>query len=189
MSLRKRAFARFGAVVVCCAIAAACTPEDGPLEPTPTPTSATPSPSPTETDQEREERLAYEAAETAYRTFRAEYDRITTHGYSPTTSQVMRDNAYGPYLKGYDEFIKGRRADKVRSTAPINIVYIKRDGYSSKEVILNVCEDGSSVRLLNSKGKMVGKGSVVEGKLTVRRQDSRWKIWDVDQKVVESCGD
>ena len=60
-----------GAVVACCALAVACTPEPA-SAPSPTQVSTTP----TESQIERQMRLDYEAAETAYRANMAEQDRL-----------------------------------------------------------------------------------------------------------------
>ncbi len=64
MALRRRGFVSVGAVVTCCALAAACTAEPASTStPAPTPAATTP----TESQIERQMRLDYEAAETAYR--------------------------------------------------------------------------------------------------------------------------
>src|SRR3954447_16625275 len=71
-----------------------CTPDPGP-QPTPTPVAPTPS----ENAQEREQRLAYEAAEKSYRTFRAEYQRVLGRGGAASPTKQMRETAGGAYLK------------------------------------------------------------------------------------------
>ncbi len=76
MTLKARAYSYLGAFSAGCALLAGCTPADGTI-PAPPATSAPASATPPETAQQREERLAYEAAEKAYRTFRAEYARST----------------------------------------------------------------------------------------------------------------
>ena len=61
-----------GAVVACCALAAACTQEPAQTSsPSPTPLATTPR----ESQIERQMRLDYEAAERAYRATIAEHDR------------------------------------------------------------------------------------------------------------------
>jgi hypothetical protein len=72
-----RAYTYLGAVVAC-ALLAACSPSAG-VSPTPTPGVSTLAgqPTPPETEHKRKARLDFEAAEKAYRTFRAEYDRIS----------------------------------------------------------------------------------------------------------------
>ena len=64
MALRRRGFVSVGAVVACCALAAACSPDQAPAStPSPTPAATTPA----ESQIERQMRLDYEAAEKAYR--------------------------------------------------------------------------------------------------------------------------
>ena len=63
MALRRRGFVSVGAVVACCALAAACSPDQAPVS-TPSPTPAA---TPAESQIERQIRLDYEAAEKAYR--------------------------------------------------------------------------------------------------------------------------
>ena len=66
-----------GAVVACCALAAACTQEPAQMSsPSPTPLATTPR----ESQIERQMRLDYEAAEEAYRTNIAEQDRLYQAG-------------------------------------------------------------------------------------------------------------
>ena len=66
-----------GAVVACCALAAACSQEPAQTSsPSPTPAAATP----TESQIERQMRLDYEAAEEAYRANMAEQDRQSELG-------------------------------------------------------------------------------------------------------------
>ena len=65
-----------GAVVACCALAVACTPEPA-SAPSPTQVSTTP----TESQIERQMRLDYEAAEKAYRANIAEQDRLCQCGW------------------------------------------------------------------------------------------------------------
>ena len=76
MALRRRGFVSVGAVVACCALAVACTPEQPASAPSPTPASTTP----TESQIERQMRLDYEAAEKAYRANMAEQDRLYQAG-------------------------------------------------------------------------------------------------------------
>ena len=62
-------------VLLAMVLAAGCVPSTGP-SPSPSP----PSPTPSENAQEREERIAYEQAEVAYRAFGAEFDRLAAAG-------------------------------------------------------------------------------------------------------------
>ena len=71
----------------------------------PTPSASTP----TESPQEREERLAYEGAEKAYRTFITEYTRVVRASDRPHVTRRCVTHATGDYLKAYSAFIKQRR--------------------------------------------------------------------------------
>ena len=166
-----------------------CAPEVPPTS-SPTPVVApTPSAStPTESPQEREERLAYEGAEKAYRTFITEYSRVVRSSDRPHVTQPMRRNASGPYLKAYSKFIKQRRESRVRSSGPFTVGQVERVAYAPNQVLLTACEDGSKAKVVNRKGRVVGRGEIGTIDLTVRFVKSRWVVWDGDnEKRVKSC--
>ncbi len=101
MVLRRRAPAVVGALAALCLSAVACTPPE-PSTPSPSPT---PSASPTETALERQTRLDFEAAEKAYRTFSAEYDRLRRQGVRG--SRLSHEGtAAGPYLQAFAGFLR-----------------------------------------------------------------------------------
>ena len=81
-----------GTTMAVSAMLSSCAPE---LPPTSSPTpvvAPTPSAStPTESPQEREERLAYEGAEKAYRTFITEYSRVVRASDRPQVTPTMRN--------------------------------------------------------------------------------------------------
>src|SRR5215207_869614 len=189
VTLKARAYCYLGAFSASCVLLAACTPANGTI-PTPPATSSPASAIPPETAQEREERLAYEAAEKAYRTFRAEYDRLYQIPSSPSKPpKAITQNAAGPYLKVMMGFLtysaeRNRRADRA-----MRIAYVRPGGYSLEELVLETCEDGSRIRVLNPQGKQVGHGGTSALKLIVRRVDGRWKVWDGDQTVVARCAE
>ena len=188
MTLTARACSYLGAISAACVLVAACAPADGaPVPPPPVGQSAV-SATPPETAQKREERLAYEAAEKAYRTFAAEYARLQQQprGNGEPT-EAMRDNAAGPYLKAMTGFLNYKVNHGTHSDRAIRIVYVKPGGYSAEELVLNTCEDGSRIKVLNRKGKQVGHGGTYALKLYVRPVDGRWKIWDGDQTAVAKC--
>lgn len=190
MSPKARAYSYLGAISAACALLAACTPADGTAPRTPPATASTASASetPPETAQEREERLAYEAAEKAYRTFRAEYDRISnTEGASAKPTKAMIDNAAGPYLKSMSGFLEYKKSHGQTGDRAIRIAYVKAGGYSPSEVVLLVCEDGSKVKVFDRRGRQVGRGQVSDMYLYVRPISGRWKVWNGDQKVVKKC--
>jgi hypothetical protein len=185
-----RAFMYLGAVGAC-ALFAACTPSAG-ISPTPSSGVSTPAgqSAPPETEQQRKERLDFEAAEKAYRTFQSEYARLyQTPGGPSKPTKLMTDNAAGPYLKVMSGFLRDSKNRGRYTDRPIRIEYVKRGAYSAAELILETCEDGSKIRVLDAKGRQVGHGGVSELTLYVRSVAERWKVWDGDQKVVKKCGD
>jgi hypothetical protein len=168
-----------------------CAPE-GPPTSSPTPVAApTPSAStPTESPQEREERLAYEGAEKAYRNFITEYARVVRVTDRPHVTQAMREHATGDYLKAYTAFIKQRRKARLRSSGPAVIGRVDRVAYNPNRVLLTVCEDGSKARVVDRQGKTVGRGQIRTIDLTVRRSGSHWLVSDGDnEKRVKSCAE
>ena len=189
MTLTARACSYLGAISATCVLLAACTPADGaPVVPPPVSQSAV-SATPPETAQEREERLAYEAAEKAYRTFAAEYARLQQVEGPNKPTRLMTDNATGPYLKAMSNFLRykaknGRHVDKA-----VRIAYVRHGGYSKEELILLTCQDGSKVRVFDKSGKQVGRGSISKLTLHARPVSGRWKIWSATQEAVKSCVD
>ena len=180
-----------GTTMAVSAMLSSCAPE---LPPTSSPTpvvAPTPSAStPTESPQEREERLAYEGAEKAYRTFITEYFRIVSSSDRPRVTPTMRKHATGDYLKGYATFIKQRRKARVQSSGPVVVRRVDRVAYSPKRVLLTACEDGSESRIIDQQDRIVGRGEVRTIDLTVRRVDSRWLVSDGDNEMrVKPCAD
>jgi hypothetical protein len=180
-----RAFTYLGALVAC-ALLPACSPSAG-VSPSPTPGVST-SATPPETEQQRKERLDFEAAEKAYRAFAAEYDRLyeIKDGSSKPTKKLT-DNAAGPYLKVMMGFLQDSRARGHHTSGKVRIAYVERGAYSTEELILKTCEDGSDVKVLNRNGKQVATGSTSKLTLYVRPIGGRWKLWDGDQEVVKTC--
>jgi hypothetical protein len=166
-------------------VAGGCTPDPAP-GPTPSPTP-TVSATPTESDQEREQRLAYEAAEKSYRTFRAEYGRVMNAGGANTATKVMMATAGGPYLTEFVELAQAFHGLKAHSSGVEKIVYVRRVGYSSSSVALEVCEDSRSVKDYDKRGKVIGKGEIRTAQLEVRKLGSQWKLWSGEGDKVSSC--
>jgi hypothetical protein len=187
VTLKVRAYSYLGAFSAGCALLAGCT-ADGTIPAPPPATSAPASATPPETTQQREERLAYEAAEKAYRTFAAEYARLQqqVEGTGEPT-KIMRDNAAGPYLKAMGGFLRTKAEKRTHSDSAVRIAYVLPGGYSADELILLVCQDGSDVKVLDSSNKTVGKGTVSKLKIYLRPSSGRWKIWSARQEAVKSC--
>jgi hypothetical protein len=188
VTLKARAYCYLGAFSASCVLLAACTPANGTI-PTPPPATSSPaSATPPETAQEREERLAYKAAEKAYRTFAAEYARLQQQsGGNGEPTETMRDNAAGPYLKAMTGFLRSKAEKGTHSDSAVRIAYVVPGGYSVNELILLVCQDGSKVKVLDSSNKRVGTGTVSKLTIYLRPVAGRWKIWSAHQEAVKSC--
>ena len=85
-----------GAVVTCCALATACSPDQAPAN-TPSPTLVATTPA--ESQIERQMRLDYEAAEEAYRANIAEQDRLYQAGGATKPRRCIEATATGSYLR------------------------------------------------------------------------------------------
>ena len=165
-------------------LSAGCTPNDPPPAP---PSTNVPSPTPTENAQEREERLAYEAAEKSYREFRAEFYRVLGAGGAKSATPVMRATAAGPYLKNFTEVAEAYREQKSYSRGAEVTGYIRRAGYESVSLVLDVCEDTRNVKDYSRSGKYQGRGEVRVARLEARKVSGAWKIWDGKGEKVTSC--
>lgn len=158
-------------------------------QPTPNPTTASSSSSsPAETSRERTIRLDKVAAVKAYKAVDAEHLRLALAGGASKPTKVLTDNAGGVYLqvqmKGLRLFkSKGYRVD----SAPTSTVTAD-GGWSAKELGLTACEDASKVRLLDKSGKEIRKDRPKRfvQTLTATKVDGRWKITDVDSKIVKT---
>lgn len=165
-------------------LGAGCSPADPPAAPA---TTSAPTPTPTENAQEREQRLAYEAAEKSYREFRAEVERVYAKGGSAKPTAVMKATADGPYLKSYQQVAEAYRDLKHRSKGPLDIVFVRQDGYSPTELVLEACEDLRGIVTYDNQGKKLYAGDVRKVDLTARRVSGTWKIWSGKGEKVSGC--
>jgi hypothetical protein len=176
VALRGRGFVSVGAVVACCALAAACSPDQAPAS-TPSPTLVTTTPA--ESQIERQMRLDYEAAEEAYRANMAEQDRLYKAGGTVEATPLLDATATGSYLRISLKSLQDVREAGWRATAGTDIVGVVRDGgWKSGQVGLTSCEDNEIVRFVNKSGKDVtpdGLARYVQA-LTVVRESGRWKV-------------
>ena len=182
MALRRRGFVSVGAVVACCALAAACSPDQAPVS-TPSPTPAT---TPAESQIERQMRLDYEAAESAYRANIAEQDRLAKAGGVQKSTRALKSTAEGEYLTAAIAslaYIERKGWHGTGSTTILGVVHV---GWQEKRVRLMSCEDGSQLRLHDESGKdMTPKGdSRFVQSLSVVRRAGRWRVSTFDSKSV-----
>ena len=133
-------------------------------------------------------RLDKEAAEKAYATASKESNRLGMAGGASKPTKILTDNASGVYLEVQMDdlsFLKSRgyRADMGAKTS-----VTANGGWSAKEIGLTACEDASKVRLLDRSGKEVRKDRPKRfvQTLTASKIDGRWKITDVNSKIVKT---
>lgn len=175
-----------GAVVLLAGLAVSgCSADAG--TPTPSPVPSSSAATPTESPQERQERLDYEAAEKAYRTFRAEFNRVLQAGGAKKATKLMRATADGSYLDEFTDVIEAYAGLGDHQTGNEKIVYVRHAGYSSKELSLEICEDSRATRIVAANGKTIGRGEVRTASLQVRKLDGNWKVWSGTGRRVNSC--
>jgi hypothetical protein len=164
-----------GAVVACCSLAVACTPEQPAITPSTTPASATP----TESQIERQMRLDYEAAEKAYRANRAEQARLYQAGGTTKATSEMRATATASYLRITLEALRRIKRAGWHSTGATEIVgVVANGGWRENEVGLTSCEDSSIVRFFDGSGQDVTPSTnrrYVQV-LKVVKLNGRWKV-------------
>jgi hypothetical protein len=165
-----------GAVVACCALAGACSPDQAPAStPSPTPIATTAA----ESQIERQMRLDYEAAEEAYRANMAEQDRLYKAGGTVEATPLLDATSTGSYLRISLKSLRDVHEAGWRATAGTRIVGVVRDGgWKGDRVGLTSCEDNEIVRFVDKLGKDVtpdGSALYVQA-LTVVRESGRWKV-------------
>jgi hypothetical protein len=185
VALRRRGFVSVGAVVACCALAAACTQEPARTSsPSPTPAATTP----IESQIERQMRLDYEAAEEAYRANMAEQDRQSELGIAMKTRELT-STATDNYLGFVLQVLRDIRDSGWRARGATNIRGVARDGWQESQVRLVACEDNSAVKFVDKEGRDVTPTNVARTyvqHLTVKRIKSGWKVADVESRPVKS---
>ena len=123
---------RAAAAVAVGVLALGCTPQSGPgpsPSPRPTPTAVA---TPPETARERQERLDFEAAEKAYRTFRAELTRVLQAGGSSKPTRTMTETASGEYLATFAEVASAYKKSNSREKGAERIGFVRRGAYSPR---------------------------------------------------------
>jgi hypothetical protein len=174
-----------GAVVACCALAAACT-----QEPAQTSSPSSPAPvatTPTESQIERQMRLDYEAAERAYRAALAEQERQAVLGIAQLTP-ALKASTTGAYLDLVVKALEYAHDRHWRSSGSTRILGVVPNGWKERTVTLIACEDSSGVHLVNEAGNDVTRQNTrtYVQDLTVKANGGRWKVADVSTTVVKS---
>jgi hypothetical protein len=185
VALRGRGFVSVGAVLACCALAAACTQEPTATSPLSPPRAAT---TPAESQIEREMRLDYEAAEQAYRANISEQDRLARAGGAERATAALKATAEGEYLSSAVASLALIKRKGWRGTGSTTISGIGRVGWRERHVRLVSCEDGSRLRLFDNAGNDVtprGASQFVQ-RLVVIRRAGRWKVSTFDSTSVKT---
>ena len=153
--------------------------------PTPDPTTAS---TPTESEKERTIRLDKEAAEQAYTAVITETIRLGKAGGVSKPTNVLTDNARGAYLKVQMDGLRDLKSKGNHAGGTLKTSVTADGGWSEKEIGLTACEDGSQLRLLDRSGKEVEKDRPKRfvQTLTATKADGRWKITDVDSRIVKT---
>jgi hypothetical protein len=183
VALRRRGFVSVGAIVACCALAAACSPDPAPAStPSPTPVATTPA----ESQIERQMRLDYEAAEEAYRAAVAEHDRQAQLGIA--SSAELKRTATDVYLDFTLRSLRRSRDAGWRAKGETRIVDVVGSGWQQRIVRLVACEDSSGVQFTDKRGEEVTpriRRTYVQD-LTARKVGKDWKVADISSTVVKS---
>jgi hypothetical protein len=165
-----------GAVVACCALAAACTQEPAPMSsPSPTPLLTTPS----ESQIERQMRLDFEAAERAYRSSTAEQDRLYQAGGATNATLALRATATGSYLRITLKSLREVHESGWHARGNTKIIgIVGNGGWREGRVGLTSCEDNNAIRFFDRMGEDVtpkDERRYVQ-ELTVVKVTERWKV-------------
>ena len=186
MALRRRGFVSVGAVVACCALAAACSPDQAPAStPSPPPVATTPA----ESQIESQIRLDYEAAETAYRASTTEQDRLYQAGGATKASAALRATATSSYLRITLRSLRDIHESGWHAEGNTKIIGVVRNGgWRKNRVGLTSCEDNNAIRFIDRKGEDVSpkieRRYVQE--LTVVKVSERWKVSAANSTRVHS---
>jgi hypothetical protein len=183
VALRGRGFVSVGAVVACCALTSACSPDQAPAS-TPSPTLVTTTPA--ESQIERQMRLDYEAAEEAYRAAVAEHDRQAQLGIA--SSAELKRTTTDVYLDFSLRSLRRSREAGWRANGETKIVDVVGSGWQQRTVRLIACEDSSGVQFTDKRGKEVTpriRRTYVQD-LIARKIGKNWKVADISSTVVRS---
>jgi hypothetical protein len=175
-----------GAVVACCALAAACAQEPAQTRSlSPTPAATTPS----ESQIERQMRLDYEAAEDAYRWSTAEQDRLYRAGGATKASPALRATATGSYLRITLKSLREVHKSGWHAKGNTKIIgVVENGGWREGRVGLTSCEDNTAIRFFDGSGEDVtpkNERRYVQ-ELTVVKVTERWKVSTASSTRVHS---
>ncbi|GAA3690033.1 hypothetical protein GCM10022204_01110 [Microlunatus aurantiacus] len=132
--------------------------------------------------------MDFEAAEKAYLTAFTETDRIAISGGASKATRPLIENTMGAYLDLQMEGLRALKEEGWRSSRAGVVAVTASGGWTDRELTFTACEDTSAVKLLDSSGREVQKNRPRKflQELTATRADGRWKISDVDSRVVKT---
>lgn len=172
-----------------------CTPDPGP-NPTASPTggpsaspTASPTPTRTETAEEQKQRVAFEAAEKAYRTNFAEVGRLAMAGGADKPTPLLRATARGEYLESSMLSLQSIRENGLKASSPGSISWARHKAFSPDEVVLESCENYRKSVLRDRSGKVfTPEGSRIYAQtITVQKAKDDWKLSSKETTEVEKC--
>lgn len=99
----------------------------------------------------------------------------------------MKRYASGPYLKVMVNFLTQTLQAHKRQQGTLLIPYVHAADYSPNKLSINTCGDGTRIRNIDQSGKVVSKGIALRLHLELRRFGGQWKLWNGDDKRVQSC--
>lgn len=178
-------------------LAVGCNPDPGP-SPTvspPTETSApptgTPTPTPTENAEEMKQRVAFEAAEKAYRANFVEVGRLAEKGGVDAPSAIMRNTSTGAYLDAQMANLKFLHEQDLSANQVGRIVWLKRGPFSPTELNFEACEDYRKVLLVKSNNETVppkdGGTRIYQQTIEATLVGGVWKLSDLNTEQVGQC--
>ena len=193
MALRPFSAGGLAAVLAGGLLASGCTPDPGSTPPpmmSPTPSvTASPTPTRSETTQEREQRIAFEAAEKAYRVSWTEYGRLAVDGGAEDPTQKLLDTSTGKYLSATMESLRSIKKQKLQISSPGSLEWVRPKAYGEGEVILEGCEDYRSAILTKPNGETLTPSGtrVYQQTITAQRVSDRWKLSAQVTSEVDQC--
>ncbi len=166
-------------------VTAGCTKAD------PAPPASPSSTQPPETKIERETRLAFEAAEKAYRTNWAEVGRLSMAGGVSQPTKVLTATSTGEYIKATMADLKSFQEEAVRVSGPGSIGWVKPDAFKQTQLTLKACEDYRGVKLIGKHGQTAQPDNagtrVYIQHITATLHKGQWKLSDYASEQVKSC--
>jgi hypothetical protein len=134
-------------------------------------------------------RLDWEAAEKAYRSATVEADRLARKGGVPKASPELKAVSTGDYLALVVDNLRLLQSKKWRFEGSVTILGVRRNGgWSDTQLDLLSCEDNSTWRLRDERGRDVTPKDQEDyiQSLTVKKQNGSWKVSDLSTKKTKN---